>query len=76
MHLSGPLLEWFDQHAPPYTPGYEGVGRISAVGPGVTPWREGDRVFLPVRFGAWREETVCAAEGLWRAPESVATEGS
>lgn len=71
-HIRG--LPWFDQYAPPYTPGYEGVGRISAVGAGVTGWREGDRVFLPVRFGAWQEETIAEAAGLWRAPEHVAAE--
>lgn len=71
-HIRG--LPWFDQYAPPYTPGYEGVGRISALGADVSGWREGDRVFLPVRFGAWQEETVCAAAGLWRAPESIAAE--
>ena len=71
-HIRG--LPWFDQYQPPYTPGYEGVGRISAVGAGVSPQRVGERVFLPVGFGAWAEEHVVAAEGLWSAPEGIAAE--
>lgn len=68
-HIRG--VPWFDQYQPPYTPGYEGVGRIVSVGRGVAGWSEGDRAFLPVRFGAWRERIVADAEGLWRAPEHV-----
>lgn len=71
-HIRG--LPWFDQYKPPYTPGYEGVGRISAVGPGVPSSRAGERVFLPVRFGAWAEEIVAPAAGLWPAPEGLAAE--
>jgi NADPH:quinone reductase-like Zn-dependent oxidoreductase len=70
-HIGG--LPWFDQYPPPSTPGYEGVGRISAVGPGVSR-RVGERVFLPIRFGAWREETLAAAAALWSAPEQIAAE--
>jgi mitochondrial enoyl-[acyl-carrier protein] reductase / trans-2-enoyl-CoA reductase len=68
-HIRG--LPWFDQYRPPHAAGYEGVGRVSAIGPGVTGWREGERVFLPVRFGAWQEESLAEAEGLWRAPEQL-----
>jgi mitochondrial enoyl-[acyl-carrier protein] reductase / trans-2-enoyl-CoA reductase len=68
-HIHG--LPWFDQYTPPYTPGYEGVGRISALGPGVTTLHIGERVFLPIRFGAWQEELIAPAAGLWRAPEAV-----
>jgi mitochondrial enoyl-[acyl-carrier protein] reductase / trans-2-enoyl-CoA reductase len=71
-HIRG--LPWFDQYKPPHVPGYEGVGRISAVGQGVQGVKEGDRVFLPVRFGAWSEEIVANAQGLWRAPEGIPAE--
>jgi NADPH:quinone reductase-like Zn-dependent oxidoreductase len=71
-HIRG--LPWFDQHAPPHAAGYEGVGRISAIGPGVEGWTVGDRVFLPVRFGAWCEQTIASADGLWRAPEGLPAE--
>lgn len=68
-HIHG--RPWFDQYRPPHVPGYEGVGRISALGAGVTQWREGERVFLPVRFGAWQEESIADAANLWRAPEGL-----
>jgi len=71
-HIRG--VAWFDQYAPPHTPGYEGVGRISAVGRGVDGWRIGERAFLPIRFGAWAEEVVAPAQGLWRAPEGLPAE--
>lgn len=68
-HIRG--LPWFDQYTPPHVAGYEGVGRISALGAGVEGWREGERVFLPVRFGAWQEESLAEAARLWRAPERL-----
>lgn len=71
-HIRG--LPWFDQYAPPWTPGYEGVGRISALGAGVVNRRVGERVFLPIRFGAWMEEIVAPAANLWAAPENVPAE--
>lgn len=52
----------------PFTPGHEGIGRVCAVGAGVTAVKEGDRVGVPWLFSAcghcehclsaW--ETVCA----------------
>ncbi len=54
----------------PFIPGHEGIGRVSAVGAGVTLVREGDRVGVPWLHSAcghceycltaW--ETICAAE--------------
>lgn len=64
---------WF--RAPlPATPGYEGVGRIRSVGAGVTRFREGERVFLPINFGTWREELLAPAREVWPAPEGVSAE--
>jgi trans-2-enoyl-CoA reductase len=71
-HVHG--YPWFDQYQPPYTPGYEGVGRIEAVGAGVDAARLGARVFLPVQFGAWAEASLAAAADLWPAPESLPAE--
>jgi NADPH:quinone reductase-like Zn-dependent oxidoreductase len=71
-HIRG--VAWFDQYLPPHTPGYEGVGRISAVGAGVAGRRVGERVFLPIRFGAWAEQVIAPADGLWLAPESLPAE--
>jgi propanol-preferring alcohol dehydrogenase len=54
----------------PFIPGHEGIGRVSAVGAGITRVREGDRVGVPWLHSAcghceycltaW--ETVCPAE--------------
>ena len=53
----------------PRTPGYEGVGRVVRVGPGVAGWREGDRAFPPIGCGTFREEVRVPAAGLVPAPE-------
>jgi NADPH:quinone reductase-like Zn-dependent oxidoreductase len=53
----------------PRTPGYEGVGRICAVGAGVTGLEVGARVFAPLGAGTYRERVAVGAEGLVRAPE-------
>lgn len=64
---------WF--RAPlPATPGYEGVGRVKAIGPGVAGTKPGDRVFLPTGFGTWREEFLAPAADLWAAPEGISAE--
>jgi NADPH:quinone reductase-like Zn-dependent oxidoreductase len=63
-------------HSPlPGTPGMEGVGRVLKAGNAAHGWKEGDRVFLPLRvggFGGWRQQVRLKAEGLLRAPEGDA----
>lgn len=58
----------------PAVPGFEGVGRISAIGDGVTEWSMGDRVFPHLACGAWRDELTVPAEGLLPAPEGDAAQ--
>jgi len=53
----------------PRTPGYEGVGRISVVGSGVTGLEIGTRVFAPLGAGTFRERVAVDAQGLMTAPE-------
>jgi NADPH:quinone reductase-like Zn-dependent oxidoreductase len=55
-------------------PGFEGVGRIVASGTGAGLWQVGQRVILPMAYGAWQEERAVAADDLWPAPEGVAAE--
>jgi propanol-preferring alcohol dehydrogenase len=60
--------DWPVKPALPFIPGHEGIGRVVAVGAGVTAVKEGDRVGVPWLFSAcghcehcqaaW--ETVCA----------------
>jgi len=53
----------------PLVLGSEGIGRIVEVGGGVDTVEVGDLVVLPLLAGAWREQLVLGAEGLFRLPE-------
>ncbi len=55
-------------------PGFEGVGRIVQVGRQVSEWAVGERVILPLRYGAWQSLRAMDPAGLWRAPEGIAAE--
>jgi propanol-preferring alcohol dehydrogenase len=60
--------DWPLKPTPPFIPGHEGIGRVTAIGAGVTIVKEGDRVGVPWLYSAcghceycltaW--ETVCA----------------
>src|SRR2546426_6750956 len=53
----------------PSVVGNEGVGRVLAVGSGVTHLKVGDRVLIPLYAFSWRERLVVPAAGLfWRPP--------
>jgi len=54
----------------PLVPGAEGVGRVSAVGPGVENVKIGDRVINPGR-GNWREKVVAPARALTPLPAAA-----
>jgi NADPH:quinone reductase-like Zn-dependent oxidoreductase len=56
----------------PRTPGYEGIGRILAVGAEVTHLRPGQRVFCPIGSGTHREQLTVNATGVTAAPEGDA----
>jgi alcohol dehydrogenase, propanol-preferring len=61
--------DWPVKPTPPFIPGHEGIGRVAAVGSGVTSVKEGDRVGVPWLYSAcghceycltaW--ETVCGS---------------
>jgi mitochondrial enoyl-[acyl-carrier protein] reductase / trans-2-enoyl-CoA reductase len=53
----------------PRTPGYEGVGRVSAVGRDVKGVAPGMRVFAPIGSGTYREQIAVNAADLTPAPE-------
>ncbi len=53
----------------PRTPGYEGVGRISAVAKDVKGLAPGMRVFAPIGAGTYREQITVDAADLMIAPE-------
>ena len=58
----------------PRTPGFEGVGRVVGVGPGVRAFAPGDRVFPPSGCGSFREALCVAAERCMPAPEGDAAQ--
>jgi NADPH:quinone reductase-like Zn-dependent oxidoreductase len=60
----------------PLVPGNEGVARIVEVGQGVDTVAVGDLVVLPLFAGAWREQLLLPAEGLFRLPDGSAEQFS
>ncbi|MDG0811250.1 NADP-dependent oxidoreductase [Cohnella rhizosphaerae] len=57
----------------PYTPGFYASGVIEAVGPGVTAFNPGDRVFGMIR-GAYAEYGVAKAQELMTLPDNLSFE--
>ena len=51
--------------------GNEGVGRVLAIGPGVTGLSVGDVVVLPLYSLTWRERLVVPASGVVAVPENA-----
>lgn len=58
----------------PFVPGFEGVGVVEAVGPGVTGLAAGDRVFPIGSAGAWQEVKVTPARWCFAVPAALADE--
>jgi propanol-preferring alcohol dehydrogenase len=50
--LHAAMGDWPVKPTPPFVPGHEGIGRIAALGAGVTHVREGDRVGVPWLYSA------------------------
>jgi NADPH2:quinone reductase len=60
----------------PFVPGSDGAGVVTAVGPGVTRWKAGDRVFFfgtasGRAYGAYAETAVCDANKVFPLPSAV-----
>jgi NADPH:quinone reductase-like Zn-dependent oxidoreductase len=51
--------------------GSEGVGRVLAVGEGVTHLKVGDRVLVPYPSPSWREQIVVPAADLFALPQNA-----
>lgn len=62
--------EGFDLFTLPRIMGTEGVGRIVAIGPGVSGRKTGDRVFAPQGVGTFRQQLAAPADRLIAAPEN------
>ncbi|MBZ5501805.1 MAG: NADPH:quinone reductase [Acidobacteriia bacterium] len=56
----------------PYTPGTDGAGTVAAVGPEVTRFAVGDRVYLTGSLsGTYAEQSLCEAQTLVPLPANV-----
>lgn len=55
----------------PFVPGYDLVGVVEAVGPGVDPALSGRRVAAVLATGAWATDVVVAASDLIHVPEEL-----
>nr|MDT0660298.1 medium chain dehydrogenase/reductase family protein [Micromonospora sp. DSM 115978] len=55
----------------PFVPGYDLVGRVEAVGPGVSSPAVGQRVAAMTRIGAWSERVLLSARHLVPVPDQV-----
>ena len=56
----------------PYTPGTDGAGTVAAVGPEVTRFAVGDRVYLTGSLsGTYAEQSLCEAQTLVALPANV-----
>ena len=64
--------EGFRRERFPFARGFEGVGRVERIGPGVTEYTPGDRVFPPWGIGAFAQKVVAPAAKSLPAPEGDA----
>lgn len=64
-----PGFRWFEM---PRWPGHEGLGRIVAMGDQVDGVRTGDRVFLPIGAGTFRQRVPARMADCTPAPEGDA----
>ncbi|MBL8954233.1 MAG: NADPH:quinone oxidoreductase family protein [Myxococcaceae bacterium] len=61
---------------PPFVPGGEAAGVVSAVGPGVTTVKKGDRVAATMVNGAFAESVVVSELACVKVPEAVSFEAA
>src|ERR1041384_280668 len=58
----------------PFVSGNEGAGEVTAVGPGVTDLKVGDRVAYVVALGAYAEERLMPADRAVKIPDNISYE--
>ena len=62
------------EEKPPFVPGYDLVGLVDALGPGVEGWSVGERVADLTTIGAYSEYLCLPAARLTRVPDGIADE--
>jgi NADPH2:quinone reductase len=58
----------------PFVAGNEGAGEVTAVGPGVTDFKVGDRVAYVVGLGAYAAERILPADRVVKLPDQISYE--
>ena len=58
----------------PFSPGKEVAGVVSAVGPGVTRFKPGDRVMAQREYGTYAEKTLSPEATCYRMPDALGFE--
>ena len=58
----------------PFVAGNEGAGEVTAVGPGVTDFKIGDRVAYVVGLGGYAEERILPADRVVKLPDQISYE--
>jgi NADPH2:quinone reductase len=58
----------------PFSPGKEVAGVVSAVGPGVTRFKPGDRVMAQREYGTYAEKTLSPEATCYRLPDGLGFE--
>ena len=58
----------------PFVSGNEGAGEVTAVGPGVTDLKVGDRVAYVVGLGGYAQERLAPAERMVKLPDNISYE--
>ncbi len=59
---------------PPFVPGYDLVGLVDALGPGVDGWAMGERIADLTTIGAYSQYVCLPADRLTRVPDGVSDE--
>jgi len=62
--------DWPVKPTPPFIPGHEAIGRVTAIGTGVTMVKEGDRVGVPWLYSACGHCEYCLAAWETVCPEA------
>lgn len=55
----------------PFVPGYEVAGEVLEVGPLVTRFKPGDRVFAPLSFGGYASEAIVSEQVTRKIPSTL-----
>src|SRR5262245_54855227 len=65
--------KYYDQPAFPFVPGYDVVGTVDAVGPGVDPALVGRRFAAVIKTGGWASHLQLDAADLVPVPDAVSS---